>query len=130
MSKNSFASSCNDYKIKIVYNKKDQLSKEKMCTFIDEDKTLYYMSESCLFYGCSVLKKKKENLVIPDYHSKIGSPGFKLCLELGGLPQILEFSLPSDNGHWQSTERCLLNEKDFIEISFLTKEWKNLVKIK
>ncbi len=78
MSKNSFASSCNDYKIKIVYNKKDQLSKEKMCTFIDEDKTLYYMSESCLFYGCSVLKKKKENLVIPDYHSKIGSPGFKL----------------------------------------------------
>ena len=118
--------SCEKYNIKIIFDKKPIVSSEEMCSFIDEDNSLYYMSKSCLFYGCEVLKKKKTRLVISNYLGKIGSPGFKLCNELGGVPQIFEFQKKSKA--WQNTERCLFNKRDYVEISFLTKEWKAFIK--
>jgi len=124
-----YSSTCEDMKIKIIYDRKTKINKEKMCRFIESDKTMYFMSESCLFYACDVLKKKKVKLVIPDYYSSIGSPGFKLCRDLGGLPQIYEYQ-EKQNKNWESTERCIFNDKDFVEISFLTYEWKNYISTK
>lgn len=121
--------SCEMHNVKIIFDKKPIVSNEEMCRFIDEDNSLYYMSKSCLFYGCEVLKKKKGKLVIPNYYGKIGSPGFKLCEELGGVPQIFEFQKKSvSKNDWQNTERCLFNKRDFVEISYLTKEWKTYIK--
>jgi hypothetical protein len=73
------------------------------------------------------LKKNKSEIKIKDYYNRAGSPGFKLCRELGGVPQIFEFKklIKSD---WQSVSRCLFSNEDFVEISLLTKEWKSFVK--
>jgi hypothetical protein len=63
--------------------------------------------------------------VIKDYKGNIGSPGFKLCRALDGVPQIFEWK--SGDKKWQSTERCLLGN-EFVEIGLLTKIWKKKIK--
>lgn len=116
---------CREAEIKIIYDKRPILSKEMMCEKKLSNNLTYYMSPRCEKGDCAVLKRKKSNLIIPNYIGNIGSPGFKLCEKLGGVPQIFEFKM--DGRDWESTERCLFGE-DFIEISFLTQTWKDYIK--
>lgn len=117
---------CQDYQVKIIFERKAVLSKETLCSHKSSDNMIFYVSKNCADSKCDILKRKKTDLVIKDYTSNIGSPGFKLCNELGGIPQIFEFA-PVGSKLWQSADRCLF-EKDFVEISLLTKEWKNFIK--
>lgn len=120
------AQSCSDAQVKIIFEGKPIVTKETMCTIKTPDKMLFYVSKSCQNYNCDILKKRKSSIEIKNYYNNIGSPGFKLCFELGGIPQIFEFSNGAD--HWQSTERCIFNSLDFVEISLLTSEWKNFIR--
>ena len=122
----ALASDCNDYQVKIIFDRKAVITKEILCSQKSTDNMIFYVSKNCFDKKCEILKRKKIELIIKDYTSNLGSPGFRLCSELGGIPQIFEFTSTLAN-LWQSTERCLF-EKDFVEISLLTKEWKNYIK--
>ncbi len=121
----SFADTCSDVQVRIIFDRKPVITKETVCSHKTSDNMVFYISKSCVDQKCEILKRRKTDLAIKDYNSNMGSPGFKLCTELGGVPQIFEFS--KDSSLWQSTERCLF-EKDFVEISLLTREWKNNIK--
>lgn len=122
-----FADTCEQANIKVIFDKKIILTKETLCLKKTADNMLFYISKSCVDDKCSILKKNKSEIKIKDYYNRVGSPGFKFCRELGGVPQIFEFKnlMKSD---WQSVSRCLFSNEDFVEISLLTKEWKSFVK--
>ncbi len=124
-SQNTFAANCESVQVKIIFDRKPVYSKETLCSQKDSDNILFYVSSGCAKGECEILKRKKSTLTIKNYYHNIGSPGFKLCEELGGVPQIFEFLKPK-SALWQSTDRCLFN-KDFVEISLLTKEWKSYI---
>ncbi|MBC7428385.1 MAG: hypothetical protein H7336_07220 [Bacteriovorax sp.] len=128
LSGNLYAKSCNDVQVRIIFEGKPAIAKETLCSKKTPDNMLFYVSKSCDENKCEILKRKKSELEIKDYYSNIGSPGFKICNELGGIPQIFEFS--QGPNLWQSTERCLFGAKDFVEISLLTREWINFLKKK
>ncbi len=118
---------CKKASIRYIFDKKPVYEKTELCQKKTPDNMLFYLSASCVDDKCDILKKHKSELVIKDYRSKMGSPGFKLCEELGGVPQIFEFAF-SDKGLWQSAERCLFGKSDFVEISYLSREWKSFIK--
>jgi len=121
------ANACEEVEVKVIYDKKAEFSKEILCSKKTADNMIFYLSKSCENDACEVLKRKKSTLVIKNYYSQIGSPGFKLCEELGGIPQIFEFKKIKST-KWESTERCLFEKNEFVEISLLTREWKQLIK--
>jgi hypothetical protein len=121
----TLANTCDPYDVKIIYDRKEIFSKEVICTKKTSDNMVFYISKSCLDNKCEILKKKKSRVHIKDYYSNTGSPGFKLCTELSGVPQIFEYR-SKKNAQWQSTSRCLFSNRDFVEISLLIDEWKNL----
>lgn len=122
----SWASNCNEVQVKIIFDKKPVVTKETLCSEKTPDSMVFYVSKSCVDKKCEILKRKKEDLTIKNYTGNMGSPGFKLCSELGGVPQIFEFAVIGST-LWQSTDRCLF-EKDFVEISLLSREWKSFIK--
>ena len=121
----AFAANCDSVQTRIIFYKKAVLAGETLCLMKTADSMIFYLSKSCADKKCEILLRKKTNLIIKDYYSNFGSPGFKLCFELGGVPKIFEFS--KDKVLWQSAERCFF-EKDFVEISLLTRLWKNHIK--
>lgn len=123
---NAKAATCENVSVKIVFDKKAIYSDEVFCVKKTSDNMIFYVSKSCENDGCDILKRKKSPIKIPNYQNNIGSPGFKLCEELGGVPQIFEFTKDKKQALWQSTERCLFN-KDFVEISLLSREWKGFI---
>ncbi|MBC7713891.1 MAG: hypothetical protein H7177_11160 [Rhizobacter sp.] len=123
---NLYAKPCNEVQVRIVFEGRPAVTKETLCSIKTPDNMLFYISKSCEDKKCEILKRKKSKFEIKDYTGNLGSPGFKICDELGGIPQIFEFSRGSDL--WQSTERCLFNKNDFVEISLLTREWKSFIK--
>lgn len=118
---------CEEVEIKIIYDKKEEFSKEILCSKKTADNMIFYLSKGCVDDACDVLKRKKNTLVIKNYNSQIGSPGFKICEALGGIPQIFEFK-KSHSTKWESTERCLFEKNEFVEISLLSREWKKFIK--
>lgn len=120
------AKDCEEYNVRVVFDKKNILTKENLCLKKTSDNLIFYISKSCDLDKCEILKRKKRLLKIPNYLGNIGSPGFKLCLELGGIPQIFEYQKKNLSSPWQSAERCFF-ENDFVEISLLTSEWKHFI---
>ncbi len=121
---------CEEAKIRIIFDRKPIISDETMCIRRAAGDLIFYVSESCSRGDCEILDREKKPLEIKDYTLSLGSPGFKLCTELGGVPQIFEFASKRTKGKWESTERCLFGSKDFVEISLLTREWKNFINLK
>lgn len=123
----SDVSACEEVDIKIIYDRKTEFSKEILCSQKTSDNMIFYLSKSCVNDGCDILKRKKTTLEIKNYASQMGSPGFKICEALGGIPQIFEFK-KIKSSQWQSTERCLFEKNDFVEISLLSRDWKKFIK--
>jgi hypothetical protein len=124
---NAFAV-CKNAETRIIYQAKPELSNEVLCEH-SVGKLLFYVSKSCEENSspeCEILKRPKKNIVIKNYRSNFGSPGFKLCSELGGVPQIFDFKF-NQKDQWKTSERCFF-EKDFVEVSLLTNEWKKFIK--
>jgi hypothetical protein len=116
---------CFPVQTKIILGGKTEIEKSTLCKKKMDDEMLFYVSESCDKGLCEILKRPKKNISVKNYKDNIGSPGFKLCEELGGIPQIFEFKTQA--GTWESTERCFFDKADFVEISLLTREWKQYV---
>lgn len=122
------AEDCFETTTEIIFDRKTEVEKITLCQKKTADHMLFYLSSSCLKDQCEILKRPKKKLIIKNYTGPRGSPGFKLCEELGGLPQIFEFQDPQKK--WQSTERCFFGKNDFVEISLLTREWKSFINSK
>jgi hypothetical protein len=121
------ANECFETKTKIIFDGKPEFEKISLCQKKTTDKMIFIISKSCLNDQCEILQRTKKKIIIKNYTSNIGSPGFKLCEKLDGVPQIFEFL---DQAHrWQSTERCFFGKNDFVEISLLTREWKSFLEI-
>lgn len=83
------------------------------------------ISKNCLRKKCEVytaLKNVADSKM--EIFSPVGNPGFNLCNELGGFPQIIEFY---DSVEWYKLNRCYFSkDKSFIDTSFLISEWTEL----
>ena len=119
------ANECFETKTKIIFDGKAEFEKITLCQKKTIDKMNFIISKSCLNDQCEILKRTKKKIIIKNYTANMGSPGFKLCEELGGVPQIFEFL--DLNNIWQSSERCFFGKNDFVEISLLTREWKSFI---
>ncbi|MDO9182853.1 MAG: hypothetical protein Q7U04_10620 [Bacteriovorax sp.] len=120
------AKDCFETKTKIIFDKKSEFENIILCKKNTPDNMLYYVSKSCYQDRCEILKRAKINLVIKNYTANFGSPGFKLCDTLGGIPQIFDFQ--DQDKKWQTSERCFFGQKDFVEISLLTSQWKESIR--
>lgn len=114
---------CLKAETKIIYQRKAEMAEEILCEK-NIGKIVFYVSKSCVNDQCAILKRPKKTLAIKDYHGNFGSPGFKLCAELGGVPQIFDYKFAKTD--WKTAARCFFG-KDFVEISLLTQEWKSMI---
>ena len=119
---------CFQVETKIIFDSKPVLAKETLCSLVDSDKMLFYVSKTCSSQQCDILKRTPAPLKINGYYQNLGSPGFKLCEALGGVPQIYEFKKKGKD--WESTDRCMFGKSDFVEISFLSLRWKKFISTK
>lgn len=123
------AEECQKARVRYIFDRKYVYEAVELCREKSPDNVIFYFSSSCVKRQCEILKREKKEIKVKARYSNTGSPGFKLCQELAGVPQIFEFQLKdSPNQTWQSSERCLFGEKDFVEISLLTREWKPFIK--
>lgn len=122
---------CFPAEIKVINHGQEELSKETLCGVTEEKGLLFYVSKGCEDNQCEILKRPFKTLVIKDYRGNIGSPGFKLCRALEGMPQIFEWKNTdsSEKNKWSAAERCFFG-KEFVEIPLLTKKWKPFIKKK
>jgi len=65
-----------------------------------------FASASCRNKKCSAFKVRKR-YYIHEFLSDVGTPGFKLCRELGGAPEIVDISV---DGSWHRTDRCVFKD--------------------
>ena len=76
------------------------------------------LNKKCLVYSSLAIAK---NIPLQIF-SQNANPGFNLCIEIGGIPKIIEFY---DTADWYKLNRCYF-EKDhsFIDVGYLISEWK------
>ena len=102
-----------------IYNKKEVIEKQTMCQVINGHYT-YFTSPDCKEKKCKLFSSTKESFKDFKAFSQIGSPGFRLCRQLGGVGQIITVTKGKNK---IETERCL-DGKSFVEISFLIEHYK------
>ena len=109
-------SGCIEGKIKYLDGTKEILLKEKYC--YDS-----YLRSISSFKKCPDNKVCTINLPGPflikhsDIQSEKGSPGFKICQKLNGIPQFIEFW---DKQSWVKSSRCIFNDGSFVDIASLS----------
>ena len=99
------AAECFNGKLRYIAFFKVQIIQAKYCT--NRDRTALY-SLSCKNKNCDAFKQIftiNEDAL----YSEVGKPGFRLCREVGGDPQIIEFSA---NKKWYKLDRCLFTSDD------------------
>ncbi|EQC47592.1 hypothetical protein [Bacteriovorax sp. Seq25_V] len=93
--------------------------------FDKDERSEFIYSKDCSKLKCKVLQNPKDRPVaLMRYKSSIGSPGFKVCRELGGTPQIVEFSLKQNTG---KLGRCIFTNQTFVSNDLLMKLWKGFI---
>jgi len=118
------AEECGRGNISYYLNNKKISTDEKFC-FDQDERSKYIYSQDCTGLKCKILKNPEERPVsLLGYKSSIGSPGFKVCRELGGTPQIVEYKLKEHQG---KIDRCIFSEKTFVSNDLLMKLWKGFV---
>lgn len=81
----------------------------------NEDKTVL-TSASCKKLDCAVAFNRKKNLDLSKVQNETSNPGFNICRELEGKPQIVEFKVGSD---WHRLDRCTFKDGSFVSTSEL-----------
>ena len=97
------AEKCVDGKIRVVTFSETKVYREKICY---SDNVVNFHSASCKKQKCSAFKVQKR-YYIGEFIGAIGTPGFKLCREMGGAPEIVEVFA---EGLWHSTDRCIFRD--------------------
>ena len=107
---------CIDGKIKYLDRTKEIVLQERYC----------YDS---LLRSISSVKKCPDNkectinlpgpfpLKLKDVQAEKGSPGFKVCEKLNGIPQFIEYW---DGESWIKSSRCIFNDGSYMDIAALT----------
>ncbi|MCP4915233.1 MAG: hypothetical protein GY909_19085 [Oligoflexia bacterium] len=115
---------CSEGMIEYIYKKKKVKKKLNFC--FDKDKRdKYIYSTNCKGLKCKpLLIPEKRPVNISHYKSSIGSPGFKVCRELGGSPQIIKYKFDKK---WNQSSRCIFNDSTFASNNLLLKLWKGLI---
>ena len=91
-----------------------KIKSEKAEYCFNEDKTVL-ISKGCQSMNCNAFKGLRK-YKIEELFSSMGKPGFKLCRELGGQPQIIDFYV--DN-HPYKLDRCLFSDGEFVDTGYL-----------
>lgn len=81
----------------------------------NEDKNIL-TSTSCKTLNCPLAFNTKKNLDLSKLQNQTSNPGFNICRELEGKPQIVEFKVGSD---WHRLDRCTFKDGSFVSTSEL-----------
>ena len=108
-------------KIKYILNKKEMIQNENFCYI---RKNNYFFSINCNenktnCLALTSIKQVSEKFEL--FNNGIGSPGFNLCYQLKGVPQLISFY---DGLIWHSGDRCFFQkDSSFIDTGNLIKLW-------
>lgn len=94
---------CEESKIRIETFSEVKTIEEKICY---GEEVVNFTSLSCKKQKCSAFKFPKR-FYISEFLGPMGTPGFKLCREVGGSPEIVEIFV---GGLWYRTDRCLFKD--------------------
>ena len=72
-------------------------------------------SPNCRSKKC-VAFEYPEGLRFKDFVGPTGSPGFKVCRKVGGVPRIVEFSV---SGKWYKLDQCNFQDGSFVNSDYL-----------
>ncbi|PIK16127.1 hypothetical protein [Halobacteriovorax sp. JY17] len=115
---------CGVGQIKYIKNQKEIVQNLKFCKE-SEGGSIY--SQNCSERKCHFLKEPfKRPVDLRKYASTMGSPGFKVCRELKGSPQIIKYKF-NDQKFWDDDARCIVDEKTFVSNSILLEMWKDYI---
>ena len=107
---------CISGQIRFTRYSKETVEKADYC--FNSEKT-FLVSKNCVSKKAQCIALMSKRNEIEDLVSEYGSPGFKLCYQVHGLPQIIEFY---DGEAWVSTSRCFFkSDKSFINMDLLIK---------
>lgn len=87
------------------------VKEEKVQACINNNGTALY-SANCQKAACLEKYKNRHLPRLKGYSSTLGSPTFRLCRDLGGRPQVIDFKFGSQ---WHPLDRCLLDDKTFVD---------------
>tara|TARA_R110002072_G_scaffold534_7_gene4219 strand:+ start:115086 stop:115481 length:396 start_codon:yes stop_codon:yes gene_type:complete len=112
----------------IEFTNKQKKIQKKMSFCFDQDKRdKYIYSKNCKGLKCKpLLLPEKRPVDISKYKFSVGSPGFKVCRELKGSPQIIKYQLGKDK-KWNQSARCIFDDETFVSTNLLFKIWKGLI---
>lgn len=111
---------CTNVETKHVEGQDEKSSRTEACVRKDE-RDIYIYSKNCKGLECKVLKEPATKPVsLRGYKRSIGSPGFKVCRELEGSPQIFSYKY---SGKWYKTDRCIFEDGSFASTNLLLKLW-------
>ena len=105
---------CKNTQFKYIYKNETQLLILRTCKVKD-----FYLSESCYKKGCKI-KKRILKAEKPKF-SPVGSPHFRVCHKVGGIPILGEIqNLWSKNKGYESIALCFnRNKTDFVDGGYI-----------
>jgi len=122
---------CFESKSGYILKQKEISTKENICSIEFQDK-IFYVSKKCFdqkkLIPCSHgFQEPLKEMEIKGLLGEFGSPGFKICYELKGEPQIFTFKSPVSN-EIEETDRCLFKNGEWLEIPLLVERYKGKLK--
>lgn len=102
---------CIDGKIRYIDGKEEKVVKESYC--YDTILRKIYSSGRCKpNTKCMADFDKPIMMKVSEVSGETGSPGFKICEKVGGVPQIMEFW---EGNQWVKTARCIFKDGSYID---------------
>jgi hypothetical protein len=107
-------------KLRYIYQSKEQTIDSSYC-FNQTRNSLYSKNckENCI---AKKIVRDYSHKKMDLFNSGVGSPGFTLCYEMKGEPQIVEFS---DGKAWFKLDRCVFSkDNSYVDTGSLMKYWR------
>ncbi len=109
-------SGCIDGKIKYLERKKEIILNDRYC-FDRLLRSILSVKKCDNNKECLVNNPGPFLLKLKDINSERGSVGFKICDNLKGVPQFIEYW---DGANWVHTSRCIFNDGSYEDIGALS----------
>lgn len=120
--------SCREVTMRFIDKGVTKIKKLKLCE-VQKEQNKYIVSPECLNDDCPPLRGPRKKVVLESRFSDVGTPGFKVCHKIGGIPQIFEYHKENPED-WIRADRCMFDDegKYFVETSHLFLLWYNHIK--
>ncbi len=113
--------SCIDGKIRYTQGTKRIETAASYCLVTDsKHKDKFLVSKKCKDLKCAPPRKP---LIIESFYSEYGTPAFKVCHELGGRGQVIQYW----NNKWIDSDRCIFDQDNYIETTYLYVLWEDII---